>query len=63
MITYTTLNSVDVILMYSAESWSITKEQERKLEEMKMLRWMGGITKRDKMRNYCKRRSVKCEGR
>ena len=48
-------------LMYSAETWPITKAQERKMEvaEMKMLRWMSGVTRRDKIRNEYIRGSVK----
>ena len=48
-------------LMYSSETWPITKAQERKLEvaEMKMLRWMCGITRRDRVRNDYTRGSLK----
>lgn len=40
-------------LLYGAETWPIKKAQENKLEvaEMRMLRWMLGVTKRDKVRN------------
>ena len=36
-----------------AETWSTTKSQERGLEvnEMRMLRWICGGTKKDKIRN------------
>ena len=39
-------------MMYGAETWPLKKTQERKLEveEMKMLRWMCGVTKMDKIR-------------
>ena len=34
-------------MMYSAETWSVKKVQEKKLDvaEMSMLRWMSGVTK------------------
>ena len=40
-------------LMYGAETWALKKSQEKKLEvaEMRMLRWMCGVTKLDKIRN------------
>ena len=40
-------------LMYGAETWSLKKPQEKKLEvaEMRMLRWMCGVTRLDKIRN------------
>ena len=40
-------------LMYGAETWALKKAQEKKLEvaEMRMLRWMRGVTKLDKIRN------------
>ena len=40
-------------LMYGAETWALEKAQEKKLEvaEMRMLRWMCGVTKLDKIRN------------
>ena len=36
-----------------AETWALKKAQENKLnvEEMRMLRWMCGVTKLDKIRN------------
>lgn len=39
-------------MMYGAETWPVKKEQEKKLDvaEMKMLRWMCGVTKMDKIR-------------
>lgn len=48
-------------LMYGAETWAITKAQERKLEvaEMRMLRWMCGLTRRDRVRNERIRETVK----
>ena len=40
-------------LMYGAEKWALKKAQENILEvaEMRMLRWMCGVTKLDKIRN------------
>ena len=40
-------------LMYRAETWALKKAQEKKLEvaEMRMLRWMCGVTRLDKIRN------------
>ena len=48
-------------MLYGAETWPIKKEQERKLEvaEMRMLRWMCGVTRRDKIRNEWIRGTVK----
>ena len=40
-------------LLYGAETWATTRGQEARLElnEMRMLRWMCGDTRRDKIRN------------
>lgn len=40
-------------VLYGAETWSIKRAQENKLEdaEIRMLRWMVGVTRRDKVRN------------
>ena len=40
-------------LLYGAETWATTRGQEARLEvnEMRMLRWMYGVTRRDKIRN------------
>ena len=40
-------------MMYGAETWAVKKAQERKLDvaEMRMLRWMSGVTKLDRIRN------------
>ena len=40
-------------MMYGAETWAVKKAQEKKLDvaEMRMLRWMSGVTKLDKIRN------------
>ena len=38
---------------YGAETWALKKAQEKKLDvaEMRMLRWMSGVTKLDRIRN------------
>ena len=40
-------------VLYGAETWATTRGQEARLEvnEMRMLRWMCGVTRRDKIRN------------
>ena len=40
-------------LLYGAEIWATTRGQEARLEvnEVRMLRWMCGVTRRDKIRN------------
>ena len=40
-------------LLYGAETWATTRGQEARLEvnEMRMLRWRCGVTRRDKIRN------------
>ena len=40
-------------MLYGAETWATTKRQEKRIEvtEMRMLRWMGGVTRKDKIRN------------
>ena len=40
-------------LLYGAETWATTRGQEARLEinEMRMLRWMCGVTRRDKILN------------
>ena len=47
-------------LVYGAETWSTTKSQERRREgnEMRMLRWMSGVTEKDRIRNEHVRGSV-----
>ena len=44
---------VRLALLYGAETWATTRGQEARLEvnEMRMLRWMCGVTRRDKIRN------------
>ena len=48
-------------LVYGAETWSTTKTQEKRLEvnEMRMLQWMCGVTRKDAIRNEHVRGSVK----
>ena len=40
-------------MMYSADTWAVKKAQEKKLDvvEMRMLRWMSGVTRLDRIRN------------
>ena len=40
-------------LLYGAEIWATTRGQEARLEvnEMRMLRWMCGVTRKDNIRN------------
>ena len=40
-------------MLYEAETWATTKRQEKRIEvtEMRMLRWMCGVTRKDKIRN------------
>ena len=40
-------------MLYRAETWATTKRQESRIEvnEMRMLRWMCGVTRKDKIRN------------
>ena len=44
---------VRLAMMYGAETWAMKKAQEKKLDvaEMRMLRWMSGVTKLDRIRN------------
>ena len=39
--------------MYGAEMWAVKKAQEKKLDvaEMRLLRWMSGVTKLNRIRN------------
>ena len=38
-------------MMYGAETWTVKKAQELDVAEMRMLRWMSGVTKLDRIRN------------
>ena len=50
---FTKLWSDQLCCMHGAETWATTRGQEARLEvnEMRMLRWMCGVTRRDKIRN------------
>ena len=50
-------------MMYGAETWAVKKAQEKKLDvaEMRMLRWMSGVTKLDRIRNERIRGTTKVE--
>ena len=40
-------------MLYGADTWAVKKAQETNLDvaEMRMLRWMSGVTKLDRIRN------------
>ena len=40
-------------MLYGAETWATTKRQDKRIEvtEMRTLRWMCGVTRKDKIRN------------
>lgn len=40
-------------MIYGSETWPVKKTQERKMEvaEMRMIRWMLGVTRRDRIKN------------
>ena len=40
-------------MVYGVETWAVKKTQEKKLDvaEMRMLRWMSGVTKLDRIMN------------
>ena len=48
-------------MIYGAETWAVKKAQEKKLDvaEMRKLRWMGGVTKLDRIRNEIIRGTTK----
>ena len=48
-------------MMYGAETWAVKKAQEKKFDvaEMKILRWMSGVTKLDRIRNERNRGTTK----
>lgn len=47
-------------MMYGSECWAIDKTMERKMSvaEMRMLRWMSGVTRKDRIRNEYIRGSI-----
>eukprot|EP00795_Rhopilema_esculentum_P005206 gene5206-343_t len=47
--------------LYTSETWAVKKAREKKMNgaEMRMLRWVCGVTRRDKIRNEMIRRTVK----
>ena len=48
-------------MLYSSETWAAKKRHEKKMNvaEMKMLRWMCGVIRRDRIRNEFIRGSLK----
>ena len=48
-------------MMYGAETWAIKKTEEKRMDvaEMRMLRWMCGVTRRDRIRNELIRGTTK----
>ena len=48
------------VLLYGAEAWSVRRKEELLLEktEMRMLRWILGVTLRDKKRSEDIRQAV-----
>jgi len=50
---YATINEVRPALLYGTECWAIKRYHAQKMSvaEMRMLRWMCGNTRRDKVRN------------
>ena len=42
------------VIMYGSETWALRKREEQQLDrtEMRMLRWMLGISSRERRRNY-----------
>ena len=49
--------------MYGVETWALKKAQEKKLEvaEMRMLRWMCGVTKLDKVKDDIKEKGLSAD--
>ena len=51
------------VMKYGSECWAMGKAQERKMQvaEMRMLRLMSGVTRRDRMENEYVRRNMGVE--
>ncbi|KAJ8714621.1 hypothetical protein PYW07_002846 [Mythimna separata] len=49
------------VILYGLECWAMKKMDEKRLHlvEMRMLRWVCGVTRMDKVRNKCIRESLK----
>ena len=47
-------------ILYGTECWAVKSQQENKFNvaEIRMLRWMSGHTKQDRIRNECIREKV-----
>ena len=50
-------------MIYGAETWTVKKAQEKTLDvaEIRMLRWMNGVTKLDRIRNERDRETANVE--
>ena len=48
------------MMLYGIECWAVKSQQENKLNiaEMRMLLWINGHTKQDRIRNKCIREKV-----
>jgi len=46
--------------LYGSESWAVDKEMERRISvaEMRMLRWMNGVTREERISNEYVRGSI-----
>jgi len=52
---------IGLVLMYGAEAWTVTRREEGLLErtEMRMLRWILGVSLKDKKRNEIIRKTFR----